>query len=113
MTVFFFSSRRRHTRCGRDWSSDVCSSDLTQTAQDFRGAEKDGEPGARADALRPLGGVLEVIPAAIEEHGGDHEPQEQQPDVAELQQGGERDAHVRLAIFDAPRYRARRSAAAS
>src|SRR6202043_4224599 len=24
---FFFSSRRRHTRCGRDWSSDVCSSD--------------------------------------------------------------------------------------
>src|SRR5690554_6970116 len=26
---FFFSSRRRHTRCGRDWSSDVCSSDLT------------------------------------------------------------------------------------
>src|SRR3989442_13979375 len=24
----FFSSRRRHTRCGRDWSSDVCSSDL-------------------------------------------------------------------------------------
>src|SRR5207245_6271363 len=26
---FFFSSRRRHTRCYRDWSSDVCSSDLT------------------------------------------------------------------------------------
>src|SRR2546422_6335972 len=29
---FFFSSRRRHTRCSRDWSSDVCSSDL----QNFR-----------------------------------------------------------------------------
>src|SRR2546429_122383 len=28
--VFFFSSRRRHTRCGRDWSSDVCSSDLDE-----------------------------------------------------------------------------------
>src|SRR2546429_3687393 len=27
--LFFFSSRRRHTRCSRDWSSDVCSSDLT------------------------------------------------------------------------------------
>src|SRR5271166_6887402 len=26
---FFFSSRRRHTRWPRDWSSDVCSSDLT------------------------------------------------------------------------------------
>src|SRR5687768_18240544 len=25
---FFCSSRRRHTRCSRDWSSDVCSSDL-------------------------------------------------------------------------------------
>src|SRR5215203_6416582 len=30
---FFFSSRRRHTRYWRDWSSDVCSSDL--------GAERD------------------------------------------------------------------------
>src|SRR2546429_5827591 len=28
MYFFFFSSRRRHTRCSRDWSSDVCSSDL-------------------------------------------------------------------------------------
>src|SRR2546429_6076314 len=26
--MFFLSSRRRHTRCSRDWSSDVCSSDL-------------------------------------------------------------------------------------
>src|SRR5437899_773064 len=32
---FFFSSRRRHTRCLSDWSSDVCSSDLT--------AEDDGD----------------------------------------------------------------------
>src|SRR5207302_5674999 len=30
--VFFFSSRRRHTRFSRDWSSDVCSSDLTALA---------------------------------------------------------------------------------
>src|SRR5258707_10479806 len=28
-SFFFFSSRRRHTRYWRDWSSDVCSSDLT------------------------------------------------------------------------------------
>src|SRR5207302_6935726 len=27
-SYFFFSSRRRHTRFSRDWSSDVCSSDL-------------------------------------------------------------------------------------
>src|SRR2546429_6341479 len=31
---FFFSSRRRHTRCSRDWSSDVCSSDLLFYGQD-------------------------------------------------------------------------------
>src|SRR5690606_39409026 len=29
---FFFSSRRRHTRFSRDWSSDVCSSDLGSAA---------------------------------------------------------------------------------
>src|ERR671936_789674 len=31
--IFFFSSRRRHTRLQGDWSSDVCSSDLGMTAQ--------------------------------------------------------------------------------
>src|SRR2546422_4441016 len=31
-SFFFFSSRRRHTRCSRDWSSDVCSSDLKISA---------------------------------------------------------------------------------
>src|SRR5699024_11778987 len=30
LRLFFFSSRRRHTRSKRDWSSDVCSSDLSQ-----------------------------------------------------------------------------------
>src|SRR5216683_6528370 len=33
MFFFFFSSRRRHTRSDRDWSSDVCSSDLVQGAK--------------------------------------------------------------------------------
>src|SRR5690625_7892810 len=31
-SLFFFSSRRRHTRWPRDWSSDVCSSDLPVSA---------------------------------------------------------------------------------
>src|SRR2546428_8342069 len=31
---FFFSSRRRHTRSDRDWSSDVCSSDLFRVGAD-------------------------------------------------------------------------------
>src|SRR5690606_40780339 len=36
LCVFFFSSRRRHTRFSRDWSSDVCSSDL-RGEEDFAG----------------------------------------------------------------------------
>src|SRR5256884_1815289 len=35
---FFFSSRRRHTRCSRDWSSDVCSSDLMITQPAYQDA---------------------------------------------------------------------------
>src|SRR2546421_8351480 len=37
MTFFFFSSRRRHTRSDRDWSSDVCSSDLVVSRSDPEG----------------------------------------------------------------------------
>src|SRR5690554_7502603 len=36
IVMFFFSGGRRHTRCGRDWSSDVCSSDLTTAVPDTR-----------------------------------------------------------------------------
>src|SRR5690349_25074640 len=36
MFFFFFSSRRRHTRSLRDWSSDVCSSDLSRWAPRMR-----------------------------------------------------------------------------
>src|SRR5256884_1903047 len=39
ITYIFFSSRRRHTRCSRDWSSDVCSSDVRKV---FAGG--DGQP---------------------------------------------------------------------
>src|SRR2546429_1656808 len=37
----FFSSRRRHTRCSRDWSSDVCSSDLFPTLEEINAASGD------------------------------------------------------------------------
>src|SRR5690606_33012410 len=39
----FFSSRRRHTRFSRDWSSDVCSSDLRQVAAGVVGAPPDAQ----------------------------------------------------------------------
>src|SRR5689334_24290931 len=35
LVFFFFSSRRRHTRWNCDWSSDVCSSDLTTDPPDI------------------------------------------------------------------------------
>src|SRR2546422_588026 len=43
---FFFSSRRRHTICSRDWSSDVCSSDLRLLAVEYA---------RRSAVLRALG----------------------------------------------------------
>src|SRR2546427_1814234 len=41
MHFFFFSSRRRHTRFDCDWSSDVCSSDLWKTPDQFELAAND------------------------------------------------------------------------
>src|SRR3712207_7207325 len=52
---FFFSSRRRHTRYWRDWSSDVCSSDL----QPRLGVAQPGTlPRPRVGLLLALGPVL-------------------------------------------------------
>src|SRR5687768_17735740 len=48
---FFFSSRRRHTRCSRDWSSDVCSSDLH--CHYLAGAGEDAAGGDRSGSLLP------------------------------------------------------------
>src|SRR3712207_5241082 len=42
---FFFSSRRRHTRYWRDWSSDVCSSDLGHAPGRVRGGKPDWQAG--------------------------------------------------------------------
>src|SRR5690242_6286607 len=49
--VFFFSSRRRHTRLTCDWSSDVCSSDLRGTSDSCRPR---GASDARAEAVRSV-----------------------------------------------------------
>src|SRR2546428_1213114 len=67
---FFFSSRRRHTRSDRDWSSDVCSSDLSSR----RG---EGEPFAAPrleldsarDASKPDGEVDQPLGRTEPAHG--------------------------------------------
>src|SRR2546430_9027323 len=48
---FFFSSRRRHTRFDCDWSSDVCSSDLSPTASPT--APRGGAAGSAPHLARP------------------------------------------------------------
>src|SRR3712207_9424578 len=51
--MFFFSSRRRHTRYWRDWSSDVCSSDLEERGQfAMRGDILDVYPATEERAVR-------------------------------------------------------------
>src|SRR5207245_6746517 len=52
LRFFFFSSRRRHTRCYRDWSSDVCSSDLGLGAGPHRCPPAPSRIGAGMDRLR-------------------------------------------------------------
>src|SRR5690606_39732884 len=66
ISFFFFSSRRRHTRFSRDWSSDVCSSDLqrriiipllfTSKTPDSRSAPDRPEIGSTAQQRMSDGG---------------------------------------------------------
>src|SRR6266542_5257172 len=62
MFIFFFSSRRRHTRCYRDWSSDVCSSDLGQLhrVENLRVAGTAAEIAGQGDAhlVAARGGIV-------------------------------------------------------
>src|SRR5947209_13953349 len=61
--VFFFSSRRRHTRYWRDWSSDVCSSDLAAAAHAANARTVDSE----FVMLRPMG-----LPMRVESRATSH-----------------------------------------
>src|SRR5271167_4622963 len=72
---FFFSSRRRHTRSKRDWSSDVCSSDLRGTPIEHacrsrwrRGLEPPAVRVLLLDLLEDL--ICKVVgPACLQERG--------------------------------------------
>src|SRR5439155_17422532 len=64
---FFFSSRRRHTRWPRDWSSDVCSSDLTVgvLALHFHGGALDAGHFARTRIDHLAGEAARRPPAQV------------------------------------------------
>src|SRR2546422_4636269 len=65
---FFFSSRRRHTRCSRDWSSDVCSSDLESPRVPRRGALR---PARRLHVLARGRNAVARVPRPGSRRGGD------------------------------------------
>src|SRR5947209_14627632 len=78
-TIFFFSSRRGHTRYWRDWSSDVCYSDLERQrgvpGLDRGVVQRRAGPAHRLDDPEPGAGILEgpcgVFAAAV---GVQHDP---------------------------------------
>src|SRR3989449_1637355 len=63
---FFFSSRRRHTRCSRDWSSDVCSSDLSSPSAGMR-----WRIFCSAESVRRTQKMRHRVPALGEDIGAD------------------------------------------
>src|SRR5699024_11283260 len=75
---FFFSSRRRHTRSKRDWSSDVCSSDLVvlcteNTSRSANGVEIVEQHAYTVESVNPDGSLTLVNPWG---EGSDYEPDE-------------------------------------
>src|SRR5207249_6099883 len=64
---FFFSSRRRHTRSKRDWSSDVCSSDL---AEESLVTEQTGRLRDWLIAKARVGGRLTALANVLVAFGG-------------------------------------------
>src|SRR5690606_40975222 len=59
--VFFFSSRRRHTRFSRDWSSDVCSSDLMALLETAKGVQAAPEIAALDNVTALMWGAEDLV----------------------------------------------------
>src|SRR5436305_15021652 len=68
MIVFIFSSKRRHARCGRDWNSDVCSSDLPELP-DVRDVAAQGREQALCAECAEEGRVVRVDIAEFDRCG--------------------------------------------
>src|SRR2546422_4157871 len=66
---FFFSSRRRHTRCSRDWSSDVCSSDLERLLPAVHPAELPRQRSGARGGLRQRGRAGDAHAPAVHREG--------------------------------------------
>src|SRR5690625_7553359 len=91
---FFFSSRRRHTRWPRDWSSDVCSSDLPMSNYDeirligIGGYGYHGVLASEREGGQPFHAGL-VLPLDTEQAAATHEPGHTPAHSAVARAGGE------------------------
>src|SRR3712207_5448546 len=85
--AYFFSSRRRHTRYWRDWSSDVCSPDLPPPAEPGMRAEEVDTPALLLDLdsfehnLDRMAALLEPTGARLRAHAKTHKS----PVIARMQ----------------------------
>src|SRR5690606_39453515 len=102
--LFFFSSRRRHTRFSRDWSSDVCSSDLPAAL----------DVGARVDDLARLGhhplrhrrlGFVD-LPAGPQQDGEGGDEKRGQPERSEERRVG-KECRTRWTAYESKKKRRR------
>src|SRR5690606_39762419 len=100
--TFFFSSRRRHTRFSRDWSSDVCSSDLS------------------AELAHELKNPLAIIKASVDVLRNQLDPKREHPafgylsdEVMRLSQIGRASCRerVEISVFDQALTRIKRECA--
>src|SRR5947199_7501776 len=74
ISVFFFSSRRRHTRCLSDWSSDVCSSDLAlavKLTMHVDRARSLAAAGGDASEIEYHNGQVDLLVPLIKAYGSD------------------------------------------
>src|SRR5215208_7234564 len=94
--LFFFSSRRRHTRWPRDWSSDVCSSDLEALEDVLPADHHHGvDPGLeqRGEGLADLAVAVVLEPVDLDGEVAD---------VAERAQPGDRVVHLAAGLVQDP-----------
>src|SRR2546429_8249636 len=103
---FFFSSRRRHTRCSRDWSSDVCSSDLFSVAMIIDKHRRFSSTTRESEKFKPEfkkflhGGDVQNLLEAARQHQNSHVAQVVSAGLIEddggAQRGGEASASFDL-----------------
>src|SRR5207247_4824809 len=91
---FFFSSRRRHTRSTRDWSSDVCSSDYHVDGPCTQARRQPGGEGASQQGVPPPAPLLAAAHLTSQplERGGEGQAA---PMVATVERRDQYDAQAR------------------